>query len=81
MNTLCGKPLTFGDPDQIAELRRRERAAEEAKKLKKYVVTVEWSGYEEVEVEAHSEEEAKEIANDRVDFSNLDDVSMSAKLK
>lgn len=36
MVELCGKPLTFGDADQIAAVRRLEREAEEKELKKKY---------------------------------------------
>lgn len=55
---LCGRPLKYGDPEQIAELKRLRRIAEE-EAGKNYKVTFSFSGEKTVEVKADNEREAR----------------------
>lgn len=69
-NTLLGKPLVFGDVEQIMALKAINRVTANSEGKTKYKVTYEVTGYIEVEVEATNELEAKEFADDDVDIAN-----------
>jgi hypothetical protein len=62
-NTLLGRPLVFGDKEQVAELRRLGyyKPAGDVP-LKKYEVEITFSGTHTVVVEAPSAEDAEDIA-------------------
>lgn len=64
-NQLCGRPLTFGDKEQIDELQKMAEAGEI--KMKKFTVTFSLSGEMEFEVEALDEDDAVQKAKDEFD--------------
>lgn len=70
MQTLCGKPLTFGDAEQIAEIHRQQKEMEpetrleEAKKagtLKKFLITYSIIEEDEEIVEAVDVDHAEKL--------------------
>ena len=75
------EPLKFGDPDQIASLKMIEREIikkeEYEKKLqegiiKRYHVSISFSGETEVLVNAESIKKAEEIAEEEMDVEDAD---------
>ncbi len=75
LHHLCGRPLVFGDTEQIAEYKKinREAASEEEREreraagnLKTYTVHIDIEGSCDVEVEAVDEAEAKELALEEI---------------
>ena len=78
---LCGRPLTFGDAEQIAHinaLQAKERDKEEREKkvanaeLVEFEVNLRVEGTVTVTVEASSIKEARRLAQDEVDFYDID---------
>lgn len=71
--------LEFGNTEQIEVIKNHQRVLAERETLKKYRVEISVSGSYTVEVEAHDEDEAKELAMDEgiceVDY---DDVSVES---
>ncbi len=76
----------FGNPDQIAALAAYQRQIIEAEleeqegpELREFLVEVEWEGSTTVRVRARSAAEAKELAQEQVDYSgDLDNVNYTA---
>jgi len=66
-NKLCGRPLKFGDVEQINERKRLEREQEDEENKKKYVVRFDISGSLEIEVDAFDEDDAEEKAREELD--------------
>lgn len=71
--------LEFGNLEQIAAIKKAEKEAEDLTKLKKYSVAVSWEGYSTFEVEAVSEEDAKEKALGEVDISDLSNIDFDIR--
>ena len=78
---LCGRPLTFGDTEQIAHinaLQAKERDKEEREKkmasgeLVEFEVDLRVEGTVTVTVEASSVEKARQLAKEDVDFYDID---------
>lgn len=63
MQKLCGKPLTFGDEGQLAELARLRQEV----KIPLWEVVVRYTGSDTVTVRAKDEEEAEKMALDMAD--------------
>ena len=86
MQTLCGKPLTFGDEDQIKELHKQHaqyekeeehRLAKEEGQFKTYSVEISGITITTITVAALSEEDAEDKAISEFDpFNNYDDVEV-----
>ena len=81
-NQLCGRPLTFGDKEQIDELQKMAETSEV--KTKKFNVTFSLSGEMEFEVEALDRDDAIQKARDEfedlrpaqvMDYIETDDIS------
>lgn len=67
------KPLKFGDQEQIDCIDRYQRAQEEVEEgLRKYRVILHYSGSVSIDVKAHDEEEAKELANEESDCEEIE---------
>ena len=81
-NQLCGRPLTFGDKEQIDELQKMAEMS--GVKTKKFTVTFSLSGEIELEVEAFDKDDAVQKAKDEfddlrpaqiMDYIETDDIS------
>ena len=78
---VCGRPLTFGDIEQIAVINSL-RAKEEEKELRKkkiaagelveFEVDIRIEGTTTVTVEASSEQHARELARDELNMMDID---------
>ena len=77
MVNLCGRPLKFGDQEQIDEL---ERMAEKVENEKKWIVRFVLDGAIEIEVEAPDEDTAKEIAYDELDCMTKYDIANEVEI-
>jgi len=64
LNYVCGRKLTFGDKEQIAELERRGFYEQKRRgdDTRKFEVVFSYSGDVNIEVDAVNEEEAKKLA-------------------
>ena len=72
-DTLCGRPLTFGDTEQIVAIKAmRSKAALLEGDNKRYEVTIGYSGQSKITVEAKCETEAEDKAIDMFEFDNPD---------
>ena len=65
--------LEFGNQEQIECIDSFQRVQEEAEEgLQRYRVTLWYSGSVFVDVEAHDEQEALEVAREEADFSEIE---------
>lgn len=85
MQTLCGKPLTFGDVDQIAEIHRQQKEMEpetrleEAKKagtLKSFLVIYSIIEEDSETIEAVDEEHAEQLWDKRNRYNENEIISI-----
>lgn len=69
--------LEFGNLEHIKMRKEAEREAD----LKTFIVDMEWTGSQSVEVRALNKEEAKELADQKFDPFNVDEVTYEVRLK
>ena len=76
MTELCGKPLIFGDKEQIKEIKNMEEEQEQKESgIKRYNVTYCIEGEINIEVKSENKDGAKELAK-----QELEDMSSQDKL-
>ena len=71
-NKLCGRPLTFGDNQQIEALKEipTDQVTETPLPLKTYKATLIYHVVCEVDVQARNEHEAEDEAEDGIDLNS-----------
>lgn len=76
MSILLGRPLTFGDPEQIAAIKKEQEEITEQEELsgikiegktKNYNVKIYFNAYSIIKIKAINKEQAVEIAEKLVD--------------
>ena len=85
MQTLCGKPLTFGDAEQIVEIKKQQKEmepetrleeAKEAGTLKRFLVTYSVFDEEIEEIEAIDATHAEQLWDKRNKFNENEIISI-----